>query len=303
MANEIKNVALVGATGNLGKHILKHLLSSTKQLNITVLTRSASSLQKNPTVAIEEVDYDSPDTLQAALTGIDALIIALNFESVPDIEYKLVEAASKTGVKWILPTEFGGDNANEEIRAIPISAVKTGVRERIEELGMKWAGLTSGPWLDYSLNVGAFQIDIPNKKVMLINGGTPKFNTTNLETVGLAAARLITLQSTDLEKFANKFVYIRSYLTSQKEIFDAVKNVTGTTDEDWNITEKDAGTWVQEGWELVKSGNFMGMMAVLYGNYMKGGPTSNFEAVREISNDILGLPVEDLEDGVRKALA
>jgi hypothetical protein len=138
---------------------------------------------------------------------------------------------------------------------------------------------------------------------MFVNGGTPKFNTTNLETVGLAAARLIALPNAELEKFANKFVYVRSYLTSQKEIFEAVKKVSGTSDEEWAITEKDAGTWIQEGWETVKSGNFMGMMAVLYGHYMKGGPTSNFEAVRGISNDILGLPVEDLGEGVRKALA
>jgi hypothetical protein len=98
-------------------------------------------------------------------------------------------------------------------------------------------------------------------------------------------------------------VYVRSYLTSQREIFEAVKKVSGTNDEDWTITENDAGTWIQEGWETVKSGNFMGMLTVVYGYYMKGGPTSNFEAVREISNDILGLPVEDLEEGVKKALA
>ncbi|PQE21153.1 isoflavone reductase family protein [Rutstroemia sp. NJR-2017a BVV2] len=254
-------------------------------------------------VVIKEVDYDLPESLKAALTGIDALIIVLNIGSIPDTEYKLIEAAAATGVKWILPTEFGGDSGNEEIRALPISAVKIGVRERIEELGMKWAGLTSGPWLDWSLKAGAFQIDVPNRKVMFINGGTPKFNTTDLETVGLAAARLITLPSGELEKFANRFVYVRSYLTSQKEIFEAVKKVSSTSDADWIITEKDAGTWIREGWETLKSGDFNGMVAVLYGHYMKGGPTSNFEAVREISNDILGLPVEDLEEGIKKALA
>jgi hypothetical protein len=149
MKTEIENIALVGATGNLGKYVLKHLLLSANQLNITVLTRSASSLQTDPSVVIKEVDYDLPESLKTALTGIDALIIVLNFGSIPDTEYKLVEAAAATGVKWILPTEFGADTANEEIRALPISAVKIGVRDRIEELGMKWAGLTSGPWLDW----------------------------------------------------------------------------------------------------------------------------------------------------------
>ncbi|PQE10766.1 Isoflavone reductase protein [Rutstroemia sp. NJR-2017a BBW] len=171
MKTEIENIALVGATGNLGKYVLKHLLSSANQLNITVLTRSVSSAQTDSSVVIKEVDYDLPESLKSALTGSDALIIVLNIRSIPDTEYKLVEAAAATGVKWILPTEFGGDNGNEEIRALPISAVKTG-----------------------SLKAGAFQIDVPNRKVMFINGGTPKFNTTNLETVGLAAARLILYQ-------------------------------------------------------------------------------------------------------------
>lgn len=149
MANEVQNVALAGATGNLGKYVLKHLLSSSKQLNLTVLTRPGSSIRKDLPVAIKEVDYESHESLISALTGIDALVIVLNFESIPDTEYKLVEAAAVTGVKWIIPTEFGGDNANEEIQNLPINAMKTGVRERIEKLGMKWTGLITGPWLDW----------------------------------------------------------------------------------------------------------------------------------------------------------
>jgi hypothetical protein len=41
--------------------------------------------------------------------------------------------------------------------------------------------------------MSGFQVDVKNKTALLLDGGTAKFNTTNLATVGLAVARLLSL--------------------------------------------------------------------------------------------------------------
>jgi len=150
-----------------------------------------------------------------------------------------------------------------------------------------------------------FQIDIKNKKATLLSGGTAKFNTTNLPTVGLAVARLLSLpiESTDggasLSDFANRFVYIRSFLISQREILSAVQRVTGTTDADWTIEHIDAQEFMDQGAEKLAKGDFMGTVNLLYGSTMKEGAGGNYESVRGVSNGVLRLPEEDLDESVK----
>jgi len=77
------------------------------------------------------------------------------------------------------------------------------------------------------MKISGFQIDVKNKTTLLLNGGIAKFNTTNLATVGLAVARILSLpiasaSGASLSDFGNRFIYISSFLTSQREILDVV---------------------------------------------------------------------------------
>ena len=67
---------------------------------------------------------------------------------------KLIEAAARAGVKWILPTEYAGDGLNEEmVEAVPLFHPKRAARRQIEELskeheGLRWIGVATNPWLE-----------------------------------------------------------------------------------------------------------------------------------------------------------
>ena len=81
-------------------------------------------------------------------------MLMLGFEAIPQQEIELIEAAIEAGVTYILPTEFGADNANTELaNMVPINAAKTAVRTRVEELGKKtgagWIGVSNNAWFDY----------------------------------------------------------------------------------------------------------------------------------------------------------
>ena len=72
-------VALAGATGQLGAHILKHLLAANHP--VVVLTRadsgSKSKLPSSPLITIAEVDYASADSITPHLNGVHTVIAAV----------------------------------------------------------------------------------------------------------------------------------------------------------------------------------------------------------------------------------
>lgn len=68
----------------------------------------------------------------------------------PDLQTRLIEAAVEVGIKWIVPTEFGSDNANPKMaEGIPTNAGKTPIRQYIEKQGITWLGVATNAWFDY----------------------------------------------------------------------------------------------------------------------------------------------------------
>lgn len=153
----IRNIALVGAGGNLGSLVLKHLLASKEAFKITIISRpdSSSIFPEDPSITVKAGSYDSDSFLKSAFSGNDAVVFALHYTAVPDMEIRLIEAAAAAGIKWIFPTEFGNDTDNEGmVDAVPIHPPKVRVRQVIEHLskqheGLKWAGLITNPWFDF----------------------------------------------------------------------------------------------------------------------------------------------------------
>ncbi|RDW60995.1 hypothetical protein BP6252_12378 [Coleophoma cylindrospora] len=311
-SNTIKNIAIVGATGKLGSLIFENLIAN-PNFNVTAITRRANdrlnaSARTNSNVKIAAGSYDSEEFLVPALRNQDALVLALGFEAQNTAQMSIIGAAAKAGIEWVMPTEFGADNANERVRdSVMINSSKTHVRQRIEDLGMKWIGIATNPWFDYSLKGGFFSIDVSRHTATLFDRGTTKFNTTTMSTVGLAVARLFALPITSengasLSQYTNKFCYIASFLVSQREILDSVQRVSGTTDNDWEIAEKSVDSYLAEGNEMIKNGDFMGAVNSLYGtNYIEGAG-GNYQDAKGLSNDVLGLPKEDLDEVVKVVL-
>lgn len=113
-SNYVHNVAIVGAGGNIGSRMVDALLTNGKH-TVTAITRTGSTAEFPKSVVSRQVDYNKPETLIKALQGQDALIITLSGYAPQDTELKLVKAAGEAGVKWILPSEWGPDTANQAL--------------------------------------------------------------------------------------------------------------------------------------------------------------------------------------------
>ncbi len=103
-------IAITGATGQLGQLVIKHLLEGTSASNIVALVRNvekATSL-KDLGVDIRVADYDQPETLSVALSGIDKLLLISSSEvgSRATQHKNVIDAAKLAGVKLVAYTSI-----------------------------------------------------------------------------------------------------------------------------------------------------------------------------------------------------
>ncbi|KAI1206124.1 NAD(P)-binding protein [Annulohypoxylon truncatum] len=311
-SNYIKKVAIVGATGTVGKFIVEELLKLGKH-EVTAITRkdspAASSIPAG--VKVAAVDYSDESSLVDALKGQDALIITMNVQAPPETQLQLIRAAAAANVPYVLPNEWGCDMADEQFgKEIFLGGSEVPARKLVEELGKSsWIAVVSGFWYEYSLGMGeqCYGMDVKNKTWTFFDDGETKMNTTTWPQSGRAAAKLLSLPiepetpgGPSLSSFKNKFVYVSSFLLSQKDMFESVLRVTGTKESDWTIKYEDSVKRYEEAKKRALSGDMTAFPKLLYSRAFYKDGVGNFEARRGgLANDILGLPKEDLDEATK----
>lgn len=102
-------IALTGANGQLGRLVIDHL-NKAGASGIRALVRSSEKAQDlaSSTVSIVLADYDKPDTLAAALSGVDKLLLISGSEIGQRArQHKaVIDAAKEAGVSFIAYTSI-----------------------------------------------------------------------------------------------------------------------------------------------------------------------------------------------------
>ncbi|KAF4225599.1 hypothetical protein CNMCM6457_008021 [Aspergillus fumigatiaffinis] len=306
--NAVERVAIVGAGGTVGSHIVAALLKTGKH-TVTALTRKDSSNRLPEGVLVARVDYDYEATIADALKGQQFLIITMAPTAPRHTHSKLVQAAAKAGVPYIMPNGYAGDIDNIKLgEDTLLGPVAKANRDEIERLGMQWITVCCGFWYDYSLAGGEarFGFDFDKRSLTIYDDGNTKISTSTLSQVGRAVAKVLSLnelpedendKSLTLSTFLNKGVYLKSFVVSQNDMFESVKRVTGTIDADWSITHEDTKKRYEDGLALVKGGNMAGFSKLLYARAFYPDDASDFSA--KAQNGLLGLPEESLDESTQ----
>ena len=122
---------------------------------------------------------------------------------------------------------------------------------------------------------------------------------TTLTQVGRAVASLLAHPT----KYANSYVFISSFTTSQAAIFTAIRAATGTETTDWTIENKSVEAHMEKAREKVAQGDIHGVYDLIFGSTFGGSKYgSDYGNRREIANKELGLEEEDLESVTREVL-
>lgn len=305
------------AGGRMGTHIVEALLKTGKHV-VKVISRPNSMSNLPSGVQAERVEYgDNDDTeIVRALQGQQALIIAMSVMAPRDTIIKLIRAAAKAGVSYILPNWYGHDPANEKLcKDTFLADAKSRICSEIERLGVSsYILLACGFWYEFSLGGGAdrYGFDFKNRSLVVFDDGNTAINTSTWPQCGRAVASLMSLKelpedendrSVTLSQFHNSPIYISSFRLNQWEMFDSVKRVTGTSDADWTITKESTADRYKTSKAAILQGDNHAYVKFLYSRtfYPNGG--GDFESTRGLHNEILGLPSEELEPATSIAIA
>jgi NAD(P)H dehydrogenase (quinone) len=100
-------IAVTGATGQLGQIVIEKLKQKVPAFDIVALVRSPEKAAKLG-VASRAADYTKPETLEAALSGVDTLLLISSNEIGQRAVQHLnaINAAKKAGVKRIVYTSL-----------------------------------------------------------------------------------------------------------------------------------------------------------------------------------------------------
>lgn len=254
-----------------------------------------------------EVDYDSEDSLVEALKGQQFLAITLGVSAGPEIHTRVVEAAKKAGVSYVMPNIYGYPLRTLDASAIAPSDLYASVTlERYQEVVDKGPSkpivLSCGFWYEWSLALGEewFGFSIKDRKVTFIDDGKRRITTSTWEQCGRALAALVSFPESKLAEYRGQFLRIESFHVSQRDMLDSLHRVLGTTDADWEITFESSEKRIKEGGEAMKQGNRRGFAKLLYsGIFDPSNKISDFEAT---SNAELGLSTEDLDERTKVAV-
>lgn len=140
---------------NLGSYIVEALRAD-PAFAVTVVSRRSSPESALPSVggSVRVVRVDDgypPEELERAFAGQDAVVMATGFQ-VFGQEGKFVDAAIRAGVKRFVPSEFGGDTANENTVSIfPMVGLRAKVVQDLktkEGAGLSWTAICTGLFVD-----------------------------------------------------------------------------------------------------------------------------------------------------------
>lgn len=155
---------------------------------------------------------------------------------------------------------------------------------------------------------GLFGINIADKTYTHYSGAGP-FNSSSQEQVGRGMAALLSLPVTSsnsrasLEHYTNNFVYISSFLLTQKRLFEAVKQATDTSDAEWSIRESSIDQRISTAKDKFAQGDVYIGLDLMYCYYIGEGMGGDYEAKAQEDRKVLGIEEEDLVEVVRATVA
>ncbi|KAI9042810.1 aromatic alcohol reductase [Aspergillus affinis] len=293
-----KNIAIVGASGSIGKIILNGLIESS-QFSITAITRKESEATFPAGVTVCKTDFSESD-LAEAFKGKDAVISTVGAAGFSE-QKKLVDVALSAGVKRFIPSEFSASSQNEIVlKLLPLFGQKTELLNYLktkESEGLSWTGIVPSLLFDWGLENGFLGFDIPNRKATIWDDGNKKFTLTNEKQ--LAQAAVSTLQRPEATK--NQYLFIASAETSHGEILATLEESTAAK---WEVTETTTDQEVNHGMQKLGAGDFSGafnlVRATSFGN--TPGLNANYIKDEKLGNGLLGLELESVKGTVNRVV-
>jgi uncharacterized protein YbjT (DUF2867 family) len=299
----IKNVAIIGGNGTLGKPVLEALQKS--EFNVWVINRQTSKSVYPRTQVITVPDDLDVDVIAKEFQEkqIDAVVIAIAGSQVEQ-QRKLIDAAFRGGVKRVMPADFGScDSADDKTNEIlPLMKGKKGIRDYLVELEKKerdsnrgkltWTSLVNAHFFDWGLGNGLLKFDVRGRKAYLLDGGNIKFSASTLPFIGSAVVKVLEKP----QETENKLLYIHSLRVTQEEVLAALEKATG---DKFERIEENSEEELKKCRPKMLDGDHDAREEVVA---IWGVVAADWKKREAFANELLGLKEEDLDEVVQRVV-
>lgn len=137
---EQDKILVIGATGNVGWHVVSGLRAA--GASVRAFTRDLDSVNLPNGVEVALGDLSVPDTLEAALEGVEALFLVWPFltaEAAPSV----LDVIGKHARRIVYLSSMGVRDDLER-QADPINQFHADMEQLIEQSGLEWTFVRSG---------------------------------------------------------------------------------------------------------------------------------------------------------------
>jgi len=234
---------------------------------------------------------------------IDALVIAIAGSQVEQ-QRKLIDAAFKSGVKRVMPADFGScDSADDKTNEIlPLMKGKKGIRDYLVELEKRerddnrgkltWTSLINAHFFDWGLGNGLLKFDVRGRKAYLLDGGNIKFSASTLPFIGSAVVKVLEKP----QETENKLLYIHSLHVTQEEVLAALEKATG---DKFERIEENSEEELKKCRPKMLDGDHDAREEVVA---IWGVVAADWKKREAFANELLGLKEEDLDEVVQRVV-
>ncbi|WP_282031424.1 SDR family oxidoreductase [Winogradskyella eximia] len=255
-------IAVTSASGKLGASIVKHLVNLIGKDNVIGIARTPEKAA-HLGVEIRKGDYNSREQFDAALSGIDAVLLVSGMDE-PDkriVQHRnVIEAAKQNGVKKIVYTSIVGAEENNAFS--PIVQTNRQTEKDIQNSGLEWVIGRNGIYIEPDLEYIETYVKEGEIRNCAADG---KCTYTSREELGYAYAKMLTE-----EKHNNHIYNLVGNAITQKQLAEDINTVFNT-----NLVFKNESVEAYKAERIEALGDFMG--TVIAGIY---------EGIKEGANDV-----------------
>jgi uncharacterized protein YbjT (DUF2867 family) len=163
-------IAIIGATGNVGKHVTKAILAKKYEVKVLVrdLTDSNKAILeecKSAGAKVVKVDVNDKKALTEAFKGVTHVVSCVASGAIPNQSTSIL-AAKDAGVKYFYPSEYGVDDVTHKISTSAAFQGKAKIREEVVNAGLTCVSIITGFFLEWALSP-FYSFDFEKKTVQI----------------------------------------------------------------------------------------------------------------------------------------
>ncbi|MDH3247288.1 MAG: aromatic alcohol reductase [Saprospiraceae bacterium] len=181
----MKKVLIVGATGNLGPHLVKALVDDGHDVSALLRPSSFNDPKKTKSlkdqgVHLIEGDLNDRSILQQVCKGKEVVISAVGGEQIM-LQTSLAEAAKQAGVERFIPSEFGVDPHAAGSASCDLFDLKATAQSQIKETGVPTTMIYTNGFMEFwATGLGQLGPTSPPDQVQLFGDGDVRAYMTSL---------------------------------------------------------------------------------------------------------------------------